>query len=90
MLDEKSKERVALWHDAKTTGLYLKDDRGHTRVETALFPHGGGFALHGPGSRGAAVMTFMKGRREIRFYNDSGKVTDRFPEKAKSETGQAP
>ncbi|MGI9517808.1 MAG: hypothetical protein ACR2NP_12225 [Pirellulaceae bacterium] len=80
MYDANSKQRVALWTDDNATALHLKDGDETTRVGAALFAQGGGFALHGPESRGAAVMTFMDGQREIRFYDDEGDVTERFPE----------
>ena len=80
MYDADAKQRLALWTDDRATGLYLKDAEETTRVGAALFAQGGGFALHGPESRGAAVMTFMDGKREIRFYNDDGEVSERFPE----------
>ncbi len=80
MFDADAKQRIALWTDDNATGLYLKDASETTRVGAALFAQGGGFALHGPESRGAAVMTFMDGKREIRFYNDEGEVSERFPE----------
>ncbi len=73
--DVSGTERIALFSDQDSTALFLKDATGTTRVGTALFPHGGGFALHGTDAKGAAVMTLMKQRPGIAFYDDAGNVT---------------
>ena len=77
--DDGGVERVLLTDDADGTRLYLSDEAGDTRVGVAQFPHGGGgFALHGPGGKGAAVL-YLKGTGSLSMIDDEGTVTDRFP-----------
>jgi len=72
--DSDGVERVQLFHDEETTGLYLADERGTTRVGVAQFAHGGGgVALHGEDSRGALVMYF-KESGSLSFFGQNGDV----------------
>lgn len=69
-------ERIQLMHDDEATGLFLKDATGVVRVGAAQFAHGGGgFALHGPESKGGAVL-FLKNTGSLRFFDAEGKVTN--------------
>lgn len=71
--------RVALAHDANGSALFLRDNEGVIRVGVAQFAHGGGgVALHGPGSRGAAVLYYKDGG-SLTFYDPEGEPTLRFP-----------
>ena len=72
--------RVALAHDANGSALFLRDNEGLIRVGVAQFADGGGgVALHGPGSRGAAVL-YYKDRGSLTFYDLEGEPTLRVPE----------
>lgn len=52
---------------------------GDTRIGVAQFAHGGGgFALHGPEAKGAAVL-YLKERGTLTFYGDEGGVTRQAP-----------
>lgn len=74
--------RVALAHDGSGSALFLRDAEGTIRVGVAQFAHGGGgVALHGPGSQGAAVL-FYKESGSLTFYDGEGNATLRVPEKA--------
>lgn len=76
VMDDGGGERVRLWHGADATGLYIVDDTGTTRIGVAQFAHGGGgVALHGPGSAGAAVL-YLKGDGSLRFFDADGNVTN--------------
>ena len=78
--DEQGRERVFLGHTDEDTALYIKDEAGTTRVGVAQFAHGGGgFALHGPDSKGAAVL-YLKGSGSLRFFGADGETTLRIPE----------
>jgi hypothetical protein len=80
VVDETGRVRIDLRHDSTETGLFVLDDAGNPRVGAAQFAHGGGgFALHGPGLKGAAVL-YLKGAGTLSFYDSSGAVTARFPE----------
>jgi hypothetical protein len=69
-------DRVALLHEADTDGLFVMDAEGTTRIGVAQFSHGGGgFALHGPESKGAAVL-YLKGDGSLRFFDQEGAVTN--------------
>ena len=51
------------------------------RVGVAQFSHGGGgFALHGPGTRGAAVL-YLRGDGSLTQYDTTGVVTARWPDR---------
>jgi hypothetical protein len=72
IMDEKSTVRVSLFHSAEADGLYVSDAEGVTRIGAAQFAHGGGgFALHGPDSKGAAVL-YYKQAGSLRFFNSQG------------------
>ena len=76
LTDDNGKTRVALFHADDATGLYINDQDEVTRVGIAQFAHGGGgVALHGPESRGAAVLYF-KDSGSLRFFDAAGKVTN--------------
>lgn len=80
LYDEQGLERAALQHNIEETGLFLRDGSGTDRVGIAQFAHGGGgLALHGPGSKGAAALYF-KDRGTLTFYDPDGKVISRMPE----------
>jgi hypothetical protein len=50
-----------------------------SRVVAAQFAHGrGGFALHGPESKGAAVL-YLKEEGSLTFHGSDGEVTARLP-----------
>ena len=72
--------RVALAHDAGGSALFLRDADGVIRVGVAQFAHGGGgVALHGPASQGAAVLYF-KEKGTLTFYDPAGEQILRLPE----------
>ncbi|MGA9572655.1 MAG: hypothetical protein WBS20_01775 [Lysobacterales bacterium] len=79
LMDEKSTPRVSVFHADDMDGLYVDDDQGDTRVGVAQFSHGGGgFALHGPGSRGAAVL-YYKNAGSLRFFDTDGNIIEEIP-----------
>ncbi len=70
---------VDLKHDSAETAIFLFDDSGTVRVGVAQFAHGGGgFALHGPEGRGAAVL-YLKDGGSLTFYDATGQATARLP-----------
>lgn len=72
-------DRVALFHDDETSGLYISDEAGVTRIGVAQFAHGGGgVALHGPESKGAAVLYFKRAG-SLRFFDADGSVLSQVP-----------
>jgi len=74
LLDEKSVPRVSLFHAEDADALYIDDGEGATRIGVAQFSHGGGgLALHGPGSLGAAVL-YYKEKGSLRFFDRDGRV----------------
>lgn len=74
--DEDGNDRLQAFHDSSGTGIYINDEKGTTRVGVAQFAHGGGgVALHGPGSKGAAVL-YLKDEGSLRFFDSDGKVTN--------------
>lgn len=74
--DERGRDRVAVFHDTSTSGVFVFDSTGTTRIGVAQFAHGGGgFALHGPDSKGAAVL-YLKGEGSLRFFSEDGAVTN--------------
>lgn len=79
LLDASGVARASLADDVEGTALYLRDGEGTTRVGVAQFAHGGGgFALHGPQARGAAVL-YLKEEGSLTFYGAEGDVAARFP-----------
>lgn len=69
-------DRVSVFYEADASGLYVMDSEGVTRVGLAQFAHGGGgLALHGPKSKGAAVL-YLKGTGRLRFFDADGIVTN--------------
>lgn len=80
LLDEAGVERLSLSHQPDATAFTIWDSSGVIRVGAAQFSHGGGgFALHGPQSKGAAVL-YLKGTGSLSFYGPEGEVTLRLPE----------
>lgn len=75
--------RVALTHDSSGSAMFLRDAEGVIRVGVAQFAHGGGgVALHGPDSKGAAVLYF-KESGSLTFYDVDGNATLSVPDKAR-------
>jgi hypothetical protein len=82
VVDEAGRVRIDLRHDSTETGLFVLDEAGDPRVGAAQFAHGGGgFALHGPRLKGAAVL-YLKGSGTLTFFDSAGTVTSRFPPRA--------
>lgn len=74
--DSDGVERAALLHSADGTGLYIMDADSVTRIGIAQFSHGGGgVALHGKDSKGAAVL-YLKDEGSLRFFDAEGVVTN--------------
>jgi len=81
LYDGERTARVSLVHSDDESALYLRDEKGDIRVGAAQFAHGGGgFALHGPGGDGAAVL-YLKGDGSLTFYDVNGEATSRVPAK---------
>ncbi len=81
LTDGDGNNRLIATHDTDGTHLFLKDESGTTRVGVAQFAHGGGgFALHGEHSKGAAVLYF-KEKGSLRFFDADGKVTNQLKAK---------
>ena len=81
ILDEQGNQRLSAIHDHEETGLFIKDEAGTSRIGVAQFAHGGGgVALHGENSKGAAVLYF-KESGSLRFFNDTGEVTNQLTAK---------
>ena len=77
--DENGIERLRLFSEPDATGLYVLDEEHTPRIGIAQFSHGGGgIALHGPQSKGAAVL-YLKGEGSLRFFNADGAVTTQVP-----------
>lgn len=73
--DSNGVKRAALFHADDATGPYIMDADGVTRIGIAQFAHGGGgVALHGPESKGAAVL-YLKDEGSLRFFDSEGVVT---------------
>ena len=79
LVDDAGQVRIDLRHDTTETGLFVLDESGGTRISVAQFGHGGGgFALHGPEMKGAAVL-YLKGQGSLTFFDEAGEVTQRIP-----------
>jgi hypothetical protein len=79
IVDESGRVRIELRHDSMETGVFLRDGAGDIRVGAAQFAHGGGgFALHGPEMKGAAVL-YLKGDGSLTFIDEAGEVVARIP-----------
>lgn len=77
--DASGADRVALFHDDDASGLYMRDESGVTRIGIAQFAHGGGgVALHGPESKGAAVLYFEHAG-SLRFFDAGDAVLGQLP-----------
>lgn len=80
LLDESGRDRLSLNHDSGGTALFIRDQQDVIRVGVAQFSHGGGgFALHGPDSKGAAVLYYDESG-SLSFYDPDGNTTLRLPE----------
>lgn len=78
--DTAGEARVTLLHDSEGSALFIRDAEGVIRVGVAQFAHGGGgVALHGPNSRGAAVL-YLQEAGSLTFYDVEGEPTLRIPE----------
>ena len=78
--DEDGRARLQAYHGPEATGIYVLDGEGTPRIGIAQFAHGGGgVALHGPESKGAAVL-YLKGSGSLRFFDIDGGVTLTLPE----------
>jgi hypothetical protein len=78
IVDAEGRVRMQLKHDSEETGLFILDEFGDRRLGAAQFAHGGGFALHGPEAKGAAVL-YLRGDGSLTFYDEAGEVVNRFP-----------
>lgn len=79
--DPQGSMRVALAHDPDGSALFIRDAQGVIRVGVAQFAHGGGgVALHGPDSKGAAVLYF-KEAGSLTFFDTEGNKTLHMPER---------
>lgn len=77
--DENGLERLKLFYEPDATGIYVLDAESTPRIGIAQFSHGGGgVALHGPKSKGAAVL-YLHGEGSLRFFDPDGEVTTRVP-----------
>ncbi|MDH3270026.1 MAG: hypothetical protein OEN56_01760 [Gemmatimonadota bacterium] len=81
VVDDEGRVRIDLRHNAEETGMFVLDEEGQPRIGAAQFSHGGGgFALHGPGGQGGAVL-YLRGDGSLTMYDAAGEVTARFPER---------
>jgi len=88
LLDGEGVARVSLAHSGEATALDIRDGEGTTRVGVALFAHGGGgIALHGEHSKGAAVLYLKSGNGSLTFYGTDGSVIQRLSGRASGERG---
>lgn len=84
--DEQGAARLKLFHEPDATGIYVLDEENTPRIGIAQFSHGGGgVALHGPQSKGAAVL-YLKGEGSLRFFDADGEVTTRLPDRPTEST----
>lgn len=78
--DSDGETRLTLLHDAEGSALFIRDAEGVIRIGVAQFAHGGGgVAVHGPRSQGAAVLYFQESG-SLTFYDAAGEPTLRIPE----------
>lgn len=74
--DVAGRARAMVVHDDEQSGFFALDGEGQVRVGAAQFAHGGGgYALHGPAGKGAAVL-YLKSQASLRFYDGEGHVTN--------------
>lgn len=74
--DKSGLDRVAVFDEPDGSGVYVMDTEGVTRIGLAQFAHGGGgLALHGRQSEGAAVL-YLKQAGSLRFFDKNGQVTN--------------
>jgi hypothetical protein len=79
LVDDQGRVRIELRHNDEETGLFVMDEAGDTRLGAAQFAHGGGgYALHGPKMKGAAVL-YLAGEGSLSMYDPEGIRTARFP-----------
>ena len=77
--DPDERLRLSVAYDSSQSALFIRDKEGTIRIGVAQFAHGGGgVALHGPESKGAAVL-YLKGDGSLRFFDEEGNVTSRVP-----------
>ena len=88
--DEKGRDRVLIVHNPEATGLFIRDADETTRIGVAQFPHGGGIALHGPDSKGAAVFVLMNDRPRLTTYDSDGMVTNQWPSQREDVINKSP
>jgi hypothetical protein len=80
--DEHGVERLKLFYEPEATGIYVLDEESTPRIGIAQFSHGGGgVALHGPQSKGAAVL-YLRENGSLRFFDADGEVTTQVPPSA--------
>lgn len=76
IFDDTGTIRASVFHSEAATGLYVNDEEAVTRIGIAQFSHGGGgVALHGPKSKGGAVL-YLKQTGSLRFFDNEGNVTN--------------
>jgi len=72
--DETGQDRLALLSDDHQTALLIYDAAGTVRLGASQFAHGGGgYALHGENSQGAAVL-YLKQQGRLTFYDEEGGI----------------
>ena len=77
--DDSGRVRVVTVFDQTQSAWYALDSDGAVRAGVAHYAHGGsGVAVHGTGSRGAAVL-YYKDNGSLTFYDTAGIVVDRIP-----------
>jgi hypothetical protein len=75
--DVEGRPRAIVVHDESQSALYLLDEKGTIRLGSAQYAHGGGgYALHGPEAKGAAVL-YLKDEGSLTFYGEEGQVLER-------------
>ncbi len=85
LTDLAGNKRLVATHNDDGSHIFLKDQTGTTRVGIAQFAHGGGgFALHGEQSKGAAVL-YLKETASLRFFDQAGNVIQHIKAKAPSD-----